>query len=201
MKRMYSAAWFETFAATVPTAFTDVEVDGIARLLPAERHPRLLDVGCGIGRVAAPLSERGYAVVGLDINVGALRSAAPGPTYVALDQRHVARLRWRFDGAFLLWNSLGYVGRAADLETLNGLADVIEPGGKIVLDLYNPEWLRRNDRSGQPDGRGAVVRRWTRDGRCFNEIRYPDGERRRHSVRRVRSRGDAGPRRPRRSET
>ena len=91
IKRMYSAAWFETFAATVPTAFTDAEVDGIARVLPAERHPRLLDVGCGIGRVAAPLSRRGYAVVGLDINVDALRHAAPGPTYVALDQRHGGR--------------------------------------------------------------------------------------------------------------
>src|SRR5215468_1634363 len=81
MKPMYSAEWFETFAATVPTAFVAADLDGITDMLPPERYTRILDVGCGIGRIAGALSSRGYAVTGLDISVEALLLAsqhAPG---------------------------------------------------------------------------------------------------------------------------
>jgi SAM-dependent methyltransferase len=178
MKHAYSTEWFETFAATVPASIIATELDGIGRILPADQFPRILDVACGIGRIAGPLHSRGYAVTGVDINLDALlaaRRCAPGPGYLALDQRHIGGMRWCFDGALLLWNSIGFVGRSADLETMTGLAAVIRPGGKVVLDLYHPDWLYRNERSGEPDERGAVVRRWMRDERCFHEIRYATG--------------------------
>lgn len=175
---MYSPDWFETFAATVPAAIIATELDGIGRVLPRAAYPRLLDVGCGIGRIAGPLAARGYAVTGLDISVAALRDARqrhPGPRYVALDQRHVGHMPWVFDGALVLWNSLGFAGRGADLDMMAGLARVVRRDGRVVLDLYHPEWLARNDKSGEPDARGPAVRRWTRDGRCFHEIRYASG--------------------------
>lgn len=179
MKPMYSTDWFETFAATVPAAIIEADLRGITAALPLDRYARVLDVGCGIGRIAGPLSVRGYAVTGLDINVEALLTAkrhASGPCYVALDQQHIGRMRWEFDGVLFLWNSLGFVDRAADLDTLTGVTRTLRPGGRAVFDLYHPEWLDRNTRSGQPDERGAVsVRRWMRDGRCFHEIRYASG--------------------------
>jgi len=179
MKPMYSQEWFTTFAATVPASIIANELDGIERMLPRNQYPRLLDVGCGIGRISGPLHARGYAVTGLDVNVDALHTAsrqASGPRYIALDQRHVDRLRWTFDGALVLWNSLGFVGRGADLETVAGLAAVVRPGGAIVFDLYHPEWLRRNERPDAVDERGAVVRRWMNGGRCCHEIRFPNGQ-------------------------
>jgi SAM-dependent methyltransferase len=175
---MYSDEWFETFAATVPPEFAEADLRGIIALLPLAAHRRVLDVGCGIGRLAGPLGAAGYDVTGLDVNVAALRTAqtrAPNARYVALDQRHAGAMRWRFDAAIVLWNSLGFVGRDADLDTLRGLASVLRPGGRLVLDLYHPDWLLRNDRAGERDARGANVRRWTRDGRCFHEIRYDSG--------------------------
>ena len=87
-KAMYSAEWFETFAATVPTAIVEKEIDALVRILPIEHYRRVLDVGCGIGRITGPLSSHGYAVTGLDVNLDALRSAkcgAPEAVYVALD--------------------------------------------------------------------------------------------------------------------
>jgi SAM-dependent methyltransferase len=178
MSPMYSQDWFETFAATVPATFVDADLRGIAEVFPRSEFPRLLDVGCGIGRIAGPLAARGYEVTGLDVNVAALASAkrrAPGPRYVALDQRDVGKMSWRFDGALVLWHSLGYAGEGADLETLSGLARVTRPGGRVALDLYHPGWLRRNEAAGTRDARGAEVRRWVRGGRCFHEIRYPSG--------------------------
>lgn len=175
---MYSSRWFDAFAATVAPSIVEAEIAAIAALLPVAAHPRLLEVGCGTGRIAGPLAARGYRVTGLDVSMDALRTAlrrAPGPRYVALDQRHVGRMRWVFDGALVLWNSIGFVGRDADLETLAGLTKSVRSGGRVVLDLYHPDWLRRNERAGERDTRGPTVRRWLRGGRCCHEIRYEDG--------------------------
>ena len=113
---MCSAEWCETFAATVPAAIVEREIDALVRILPIERYRRVLDVGCGIGRIIGPLSSLGYAVTGVDIDVDALRSArsrVPAAVYVALDQQHIGRMRWEFDGALCMWNSMGSSGETA----------------------------------------------------------------------------------------
>jgi len=178
MTSMYSSEWFDTFAATVPAALIDAEIAGIAGMLPCGQYQRILDVGCGIGRIAAPLSLHGYAVTGIDIHVDALRKAhrsSPRSCYVALDQRHIGRMRWVFDAVLVLWNSIGFVGRTVDCETLAGCAAVLRSGGKVVLDLYHPGWMKRHEKSGERDARGATIQRWVHRGRCFHEIRYASG--------------------------
>lgn len=52
---------------------TEAEVDFIERELDRERSslsssPRMLDVGCGSGRHALALAQRGYGVLGLDLS-------------------------------------------------------------------------------------------------------------------------------------
>jgi 2-polyprenyl-3-methyl-5-hydroxy-6-metoxy-1,4-benzoquinol methylase len=59
MKPMHSSEWFDAFAATVLASIIDAELAGIASVLPIEQYRRVLDVGCGIGRIAGPLSLRG----------------------------------------------------------------------------------------------------------------------------------------------
>jgi len=79
---MFPLDWFDTFAATVPGRLIEIELEGIARTLPVQSFRRILDVGCGIGRIAGPLAARGYSLTGLDINVDALAAArrrARGP--------------------------------------------------------------------------------------------------------------------------
>lgn len=175
---MYSPAWFSTFAAQVPPSATAAEVAAITRLAPPSNHPRLLDIGCGTGRVAAPLADAGYAVTGIDTSIDALLAGAsrsPSVRYVALDQRHVGNLSWTFDVAVVLWNSIGFGSRADDRDVLGGLARVLRPGGRLLLDLYHPDWLRANVQNGAVDARGATIDRWLEDGRSCHAIRYADG--------------------------
>lgn len=178
MKLMYSQNWFKTFADTVPETVTQADLQGISSICPKQDFPRLIELGCGTGRVAGPLAKLGYQVTGLDNNLEALLTArrnAPGSQYIALDQRYVGRMGWQFDAAVVLWNSLGFVDRATDLSTLTGLAKVLRPGGKLILDLYHPGWLEQNQHSGMLDPRRASIHRWILAGRSFHEIRYPDG--------------------------
>jgi len=162
----------------VPETATHADLAGISSACPKQDFPRLIELGCGTGRVAGPLAKLGYQVTGLDINLEALLTArhnAPGPRYIALDQQYVGRMGWQFDAAIVLWNSLGFVDRATDLSTFTGLAKALRPGGKLILDLYHPGWLEQNQQSGKLDPHRTLIHRWLLAGRSYHEIRYPDG--------------------------
>src|ERR1700722_15953327 len=66
-----------------------VDLAGEARLIDALVVPgsRVLDAGCGTGRVAAELAARGHVVVGVDIDPAliAVASEHPGPTWLVAD--------------------------------------------------------------------------------------------------------------------
>jgi SAM-dependent methyltransferase len=174
----YSIRWFETFADTIPPEIAAAEIEDIMRCLPIPSFHRVLDVGCGTGRVAAPLIEHGYTVTGVDVNIDALRRArhrAPGLRCVALDQRDIGSLKSGFDAALILWNSIGYGSAHDDLRTLRGVHHVLRPGGRLIVDLYHPEWLAANSSGTRIDTRGATIRRWVQDGRCCHRIEYDAG--------------------------
>ena len=62
---MYSLEWFDTFSSTIPPDVVERDVDALSELLPRPDYGRILDVGCGIGRVAGPMASRGYSVTGI----------------------------------------------------------------------------------------------------------------------------------------
>jgi SAM-dependent methyltransferase len=73
-----SRAFYRALGATGLAIRTKPEwdaqiVDTVVSLLP--QSGRVLDAGCGYGRIAIPLAERGYEVTGLDVSPNLLRSA------------------------------------------------------------------------------------------------------------------------------
>jgi SAM-dependent methyltransferase len=176
----FSSKWYDTFAATIPDAATELEIAFVRRHLPVERFPRILDLGCGAGRHAAPLSRAGYAIVGVDRNAEALaqaRTRAPEARFIEMDLRAVAVLDETFDGAISLWHSFGYFDEHENRAVLASVRDLLRPGGRVVIDLYNRLHFARlpSDERSEKAGESIRTRRSWEGNRLRVEVAYGSG--------------------------
>ena len=114
------------------------DLAGEARFMDAllDRGARVLDAGCGPGRVAGALHERGHTVVGVDVDpalIAAAREDHPGPRYVVAD---LAALELPdeepFDAAVLAGNVLVFVAPDTEQAVLRRVAALVRPDGAVV---------------------------------------------------------------------
>jgi SAM-dependent methyltransferase len=124
---------------------------------------RVLDVGCGAGRAALRLQERGHEVVAIDNSPLAVRVAkARGVTNAkVLGLEDIDALRGVFDTILLLRNNFGLVGTEAGASRLlRRLAQMTSERGRIVTDSVDPE---RDPNPAVREGFGLRYRvRWRR---------------------------------------
>ncbi len=168
------------------------------KCLPADA--RLLDLGCGGGRDADDLAQRGYRVVGLD-RTSALLSAGrhrfPSLPLVRADLRDLPFQSMSFDG---LWAaaSLMHLPKPAARRILADLYKLVRPGGlfaatvtyglksRLVTDGWVPgryfarwrkdELARAVHRAGWTILELQVVTNRERKGRWINFIARRDAE-------------------------
>jgi SAM-dependent methyltransferase len=135
--------FFEGVAVTMwlqalPAGHTQAEADRLARLLAAPADGEILDVPCGAGRLALALAERGYRLTGVDRSSEFLGHARSRDAFrqVAWEQRDMRNLPWpaRFDGAFCMGNSFGYLDDEGNAAFLRSVRNVLKPGGRFVLE-------------------------------------------------------------------
>ncbi|MCD4523501.1 trans-aconitate 2-methyltransferase [Nocardioides sp. cx-173] len=129
----YAAAYARRFAAL---AARGQDVHGEAGLVGALVRPpaRVLDAGCGTGRIAVRLQELGYVVVGVDVDatmLGQARAAAP-----ELDWREgdlaTLDLGETFDLVLLAGNVIPLLEPATLQAAAARLAAHAVPGGLVV---------------------------------------------------------------------
>ena len=114
----------------------------------------MLDVGCGPGRHARALAERGLRVLGVDVSeefVALARDGAPpGAEFVVGDARELAH-EAEFDlvlsacqGAF------GLLGvDEQDAPVFDRMARAVRPGGHLVVDTFNAAFAVRHLEAGE----------------------------------------------------
>jgi len=139
--------WWESFfdgivvdlwRQAVPMEQTEKEADSVARMLDARPGADLLDVPCGVGRLSLALARRGHSVTGVDWSAESLdRARAADPDRrVAWERRDMRDLPWpaRFDGAFCVGNSFGYLDDEGNAAFLRAVAAALRPGARFVLE-------------------------------------------------------------------
>ena len=166
----YSETWHAVFGATQPVETTAHEIAFLARVLPLPRHRTVLDVCCGSGRHLAGLSALGYEVTGVERDPAvaqAARVAAPAARIVEGDANRLAELvDGPFGGVVCLWQSFGYGTAVENAAQLGSMTALIQPRGRLVLDLYNRAFFET--RTG--------TRTIERDGRSIREHTELDGD-------------------------
>ncbi len=173
--------WFEEAYATVYAHRDPDEAQRAllslakhASLRPDAKGDRVLDLGCGAGRYSIQLASMGFHVLALDYSMFLLRQAqastklpsSQAPTWLR-GNFHQLPLRGGFDWVLSLFTSFGYCERDTDNEAqLSAMADLLAPGGRLLIDYLNPQALRKGlvPRSQRHNG-GTTVE----ETRCIRE--------------------------------
>ena len=150
-----SKPWFEEvfdedYLRTLPFLRADQtlrEVEFISSALTAEPGSEILDVGCGYGRHAIELVQRGFNVTGLDLSLPLLIRAADeaqrrslSVNFVHADMREMA-FEKQFTGAYSMLTSFGYFDEETNLRVAERIGRALKPGGRLLLDILNRDYV------------------------------------------------------------
>ncbi|MCL6451558.1 MAG: class I SAM-dependent methyltransferase [Acetobacteraceae bacterium] len=132
-------------------ADTRAQVDFLVQALGLRPGDRVLDLACGDGRHTLELRRRGIAAVGVDRDPRLLEEARRRAAELGLEglwlEADLYRLgvlgpSARFTAAFQLFGPFGKQGDASwDLALLQGVAGLLEEGGRYVFDCVNRDWM------------------------------------------------------------
>lgn len=128
------------------------EASLIWRLLDLEPGLRVLDLACGHGRIANRLAARGCRITGLDAAAlfldRARRDASEAGVAAEYVRGDMRRLPWtaRFDRVINWFTAYGYFSDDDNQRVLGEIARVLRPGGRVVFEMMNRDWLIREFR-------------------------------------------------------
>lgn len=149
------------------------EVAFVEKVLGLQPGDEVLDLCCGHGRHAVPFARDGLRVTGQDLSQPYLdiaRRAAHDEhvdlATVCSDMREIP-FENHFDAVVNLFSAFGYLeSDDEDRKVLTGIQKALKPGGRLLLDLINREWVIAN----------TIPNEWHTDakGRIYLEHREVD---------------------------
>lgn len=107
---------------------------------------RLIDLGCGTGRLAIPLAQQGYQVTAVDLSAEMLRVVGEKARTAGVDveqlQANLVELDCLADGSFdyatCLFNTIGMIaGAVARRRFAAQVRRLVRPGGVFVIHVHN----------------------------------------------------------------
>lgn len=118
-----------------------MDLQGEARLVDAmlPRGSRVLDAGCGPGRVGGELAKRGHTVVGVDgdpVLIQAARTDHPDATWLVQDLAELdlgaAGINEPFDAVAAVGNVMTFLAPSTRAAVLGNVCAVLAPQGRLV---------------------------------------------------------------------
>jgi SAM-dependent methyltransferase len=129
----YAGSYAERFDAVADRPDAHGEADLVASLLPP--RARVLDAGCGTGRVAARLAQQGFDVAGVDVDesmVVQARRRWPDLAWTVCDLGALTAPATPYDLVVMAGNVVPFIEPDALGRTVGALADQLAPGGLLV---------------------------------------------------------------------
>jgi len=198
MSKHWTESLFERFAELyvstleelIPSSIEDA--NGLEKIFKEYNVPEnglVLDLACGIGRHSTALAQKGYRVIGLDISETFLDRARLLAEERGVDvefrqgdmrsvEEHLKDHAERFDAVINMFTSLSYYDRETDLDIIRQLHALTKPGGILVIDIANRDWIIKNfevkDVQYHEDGRVQTTERRfnMEDSRMHNTWRF-----------------------------
>lgn len=205
--RFFKGDYLRVYGHTLQQDRTDLETQFAIHALDIQPDHRVLDLCCGQGRHSIALANAGLDVTGADLSTemldiarsGAAKAGvaparggnAEGKGCLQLRQADMRQLpddfADKFDAVINMFSSFGYLESEEDDQlVLRQIAKALKPGGKLMMDLLNREWVIINneefDWHQHDDGRVVLERRELNLDDSINHLTYteilPDGTRR-----------------------
>jgi SAM-dependent methyltransferase len=135
---VYDAQWEQLKAAG---RSVHGEADLVDALVQEQGGTRVLDAGCGTGRVAIELAARGYDVVGVDLDgsmLDAARAKAPELTWVRADLASLGPADFphgapaTFDAVVMAGNVMIFLQPGTEGGVLERLGALVAPEGLVI---------------------------------------------------------------------
>ena len=152
-RRIFNALYLKTDADVVDDQkITQHEIDTFVDILQLSAEDTILDVCCGQGRHVLELARRGFQAQGLDRSHYLIQRAKATAKKEALtvkfregDVRKLAYAADSFAVITILGNSFGYFETVQDdLRILKEVFRVLKPGGRLLIDVTDGDFLRAN---------------------------------------------------------
>lgn len=151
-RTLFNSVYLKTDGDVVENeANTRREIDLLVKLGGLESNDRILDLCCGQGRHSLELARRGFKhVTGVDRSRYLIRlarkrakSANLPVTFHEGDARRFRLPPDTFHCVAMMGNSFGYFDREEDdVAVLKSVDRVLRPGGTVVLDITDGDWMR-----------------------------------------------------------
>jgi SAM-dependent methyltransferase len=150
LKPWFEEVFDENYLRTLPFMTAQQTLRETAFLKEALSPPAegaVLDVGCGYGRHAIELSQRGFKVTGLDLSLPLLIRAADeaqrrglAVNFVHADMREMT-YDSQFDAAYCVLTSFGYFDEETNLRVASSICRALKPGGRFLVDTINRDYI------------------------------------------------------------
>ena len=129
-------------AASRKMSFIDASVNWIATMLPSNKYPDLLDIGCGPGLYTERFFSKGYHVTGLDFSIGSIEYARQSAKNQQMDipyfhQNYLTMsLDQTYDLCTLIYCDYGALSATDRATVMKNVYEHLKPGGMFLLDAF-----------------------------------------------------------------
>lgn len=147
IEKMHSEIYYLLYCHTEKTVKR--EVNFLVKTLRLKPKAKILDLGCGFGRHVIELAKRGFKAVGVDISKKLLsiakKKAKAKKVKAKFYRKDISKplFKKKFDAVIMMLNTFGLLSDKDNEKVLKNASRALKKGGKIFIDLRDPEKLKK----------------------------------------------------------